>query len=172
MKNILVLLMSAMLVGCAASGENLPATDKDVAADAITTPQITITEPSATEVQISDVPQGEIFVEVSPNNIKVNDIPDIISYTVTNLSEYTFWSGYSRQIEFFDGEIWVRAVDNSVYLPAYLFSPGESFNCEIATKPLSDGDFNHQNVWTFQDPLPAGLYRVNYYGHYGEFTIS
>jgi hypothetical protein len=132
---------------------------------------------SPEEEQIKIMPEIELVVEVTPNIIDITDVADIISFSVTNLSDETFFGGANSIIEYYDGTNWVKAVYGGMRLRIGIpIESGEKFESSKQLKPCNEIDYDSQDVfapvWLFGGQLQPGTYRVVYHGRYGEFTIT
>lgn len=116
--------------------------------------------PNEREEQLSHTEMNEgIVLAVEPQSIHLNEIPDFVRLTITNLSGVEYQGGYHYAIDFLDGDNWVLVVAPEVTDEELLIQPGETFVLEfVQLVPNS-----HNYV--------AGRYRVRFSSWYAEFTI-
>ncbi|MCL1822904.1 MAG: hypothetical protein FWG44_01755 [Oscillospiraceae bacterium] len=106
--------------------------------------------------------QKLLLVEVKPDNYNIDELPEFFNFSVTNISEELFLCGYMHEIECFTNGKWEKIpfIESTsfILLRINLFS-GDVYDF---SSYRSAYDYNFK----------TGRYRIVYFGHYGEFTIS
>jgi len=124
----------------------------------------------ASEKEKSEInEQPDMLVKVYPQEININEIPDFIKVTVTNLSDIEYRGGWHCGIQYYDGKDWVLANAPAFNDDGVVIEPGGILEINYVPlypnwSPLLLTDYVHDYI--------IGEYRVKYDKWYGEFTIT
>jgi len=110
----------------------------------------------------------ELLIEINPNEIDIDEIPNFVTATITNLSDETAWGGWVHEVERHNGIWWgkIRRSSGAVNAVGVQLEPGQSYDLRVGLRNETD------SKWGLGENPKAGTYRVVYHGHYREFTIS
>jgi len=113
--------------------------------------------------------QPEMVVKVYPQEINLNEIPDFIKVTITNLSDTEYRGSWHCGIQYYDGKDWVLANAPAFTDDEIVIEPGGILEINYVPlypnwSPLLPTDYVHDYI--------IGEYKVKYDKWYGEFTIT